>query len=302
MMNDRFDAQLRQHFVGTADERPAEGQLADLAQALAGTTQRHPISARLTWFSGRVGPIPSAGLRYGLVVLALVAAGVAVVILGGASKPSETVVVSPTHTALPTATPTEAPTALPPSADPQCIQFDSEGTYTANVGTLPVGVTVPGTASAPWMGERDHFFLLKAPCGSSGPLWFDAALVAHVYADACRWQSSSVEVPTAFDAAAALETQQGHDTAGPTDTRIGAFRATRLDFSVPTTFDDGTCDGGVITLWGDKIIVPGTTVQVYVAEVDGVTLVVTANYHTEDATPALLDEIDAILATLRVDM
>ena len=87
---------------------------------------------------------------------------------------------------------------------------------------------------------------------------------------------------------------------------LGPFRATRLDLSVPADFDDTTCDDGVLGLWetraGKRIIDPGTTIQVYVAEVDGVTLVVTAGYHPEDASPDLLAEIDSMLATLRVDI
>jgi hypothetical protein len=51
-----------------------------------------------------------------------------------------------------------------------------------------------------------------------------------------------------------------------------------------------------------RTIDPGTTVQVYVAEVDGVTLVLTAAYSTADATPDLLAEVDAIVASLRVDI
>lgn len=92
MMNDRFAAQLRQHLVDTADERPADGQLAALDARVAVTAQRHPLAARLTWFPGRIGPFPSAALRYGLVVLALVAAAVAVGILaGGRESPASTV-------------------------------------------------------------------------------------------------------------------------------------------------------------------------------------------------------------------
>lgn len=185
------------------------------------------------------------------------------------------------------------------------MQFDHEATYTANVGTLPVSITVPATTSSPWVGLPDEFELLNAPCEGSGPVWINAVLVAHVYADSCHWKDSSVEAPTVPEVVSQLQAQQGHDTSALTDTSVGAFRATRLDLSVPADFDATTCDDGVLGLWETRadmrIIVPGTTIQVYVAEVDGVTLVVTAGYHPEDATPDLLAEIDAMLATLRVD-
>jgi hypothetical protein len=131
---------------------------------------------------------------------------------------------------------------------------------------------------------------------------FRAALVAHIYGDACHWTSSTVDVPTAFEAAAELAKQEGHDTVGPAEAHLGPFRATRFEFSVPGDFSGETCDAGAIKLWADTVIVPGTTVQVYVAEVDGTTLVVTASYETAEATPALLDEIAAVLATLRIDI
>jgi hypothetical protein len=92
MMNDRFSAQLRQHLLQTADERAADGQLAAVVERVAVTGQRLPLVARWTGFPGRIGPFPSAALRYGLVALALVGAAMAVAILsGGTARPASTV-------------------------------------------------------------------------------------------------------------------------------------------------------------------------------------------------------------------
>jgi hypothetical protein len=91
MMNDRFSAELRRHLVETADERPAEGQLASVIDRVDATRQRHPVLARLTWAPGRVGPVPSSALRFGLVVLALalaIAAGALLAGGGGERRPS----------------------------------------------------------------------------------------------------------------------------------------------------------------------------------------------------------------------
>lgn len=85
-MNDRFSAQLRQYLLESADERPADGQLATVIDRVADTPQRHPVVARLTWLPGRVGPFPSTALRYGLVALALIAATAAAAMLGGGSN------------------------------------------------------------------------------------------------------------------------------------------------------------------------------------------------------------------------
>ncbi len=74
MMNDRFSAQLRQHLLTTADERPADGRLAAIVEGVAVTPQRHPLVARLPWFLGRIDPFPSAAMRYGLIAVALIIA------------------------------------------------------------------------------------------------------------------------------------------------------------------------------------------------------------------------------------
>ncbi|HVL54171.1 MAG TPA: hypothetical protein VM344_07895 [Vitreimonas sp.] len=90
-MNDRFAAQLRQHLLDTADERPAEGHLTALLERVAVTGQRHPLAARLTWVPGRIGPFPSAALRYGLVAAALVGAILSAALLVGGAPSGRTV-------------------------------------------------------------------------------------------------------------------------------------------------------------------------------------------------------------------
>jgi hypothetical protein len=196
------------------------------------------------------------------------------------------------------------PEATDPIALPECIEFDQEATYTANVGSLSVTVMVPGTPGAPWRAGQGDFSLRKANCadGVGLPL-IHAAVVDQVYSDACHWQGSAVETPTASDVVAALQVQQGHDTVGPIQTTLGPYAATRFDFSDPRDFDVGTCDrDGLpwVKVWGDEIIVRNGTKQVYVADVDGVALVVTVGYYPDEITTTGLDQIDAILATLRV--
>jgi hypothetical protein len=303
-MNDRFAAELRQHLLDTGDERPAPDQLATVLGSVAVMPQRRPLAAR--WMGS-----PGPAARYALIAVALIGALIAALLLGGGVGPT------PVPTASPAATTTPAPertaasgpvTPTPgPSADPaRCTQFDHEAAYSANIGGLPVSITVPATTSSPWAGLPDEFELRNAPCGERGSVWITADLVAHVYADACHWKSSSVEAPIAADVVSKIQAQAGHDTSGATATNVGFFRATRLDLSVPLASDTTTCDDGALGLWetraGMRTIDPGTTIQVYVTDVDSVTLVVTAGYRPEDSTQALLTEIDSILATLRVDM
>jgi len=82
MMNDKFSAELRRHLLDTANERPADGQLAAVIEGVATTRQRHPIVARLSWTPGRIGPLPSAVLRYGIIAAALIGAALAGALIG----------------------------------------------------------------------------------------------------------------------------------------------------------------------------------------------------------------------------
>jgi hypothetical protein len=83
-MTDRFDAQLRQHLLGTADERPAQDQLMLILHHVAVTKQRRPLVASRPGFPVRIGPFPAA-VRFGLIAVALVLAAMAGAILAGGS-------------------------------------------------------------------------------------------------------------------------------------------------------------------------------------------------------------------------
>jgi hypothetical protein len=86
MMNDRFAADLRRHLLGTASERPAEGQLAAVIAGVAVTRQRHPIVARLTWAPRRLSLFPSPAVRYGLILAGLVLTTLGAAILTGSGR------------------------------------------------------------------------------------------------------------------------------------------------------------------------------------------------------------------------
>jgi hypothetical protein len=91
MMNDRFSAQVRQHLLRTANERPADGQLAAVVEGVAVTAQRHSLTARLTWLPERISPFPSTALRFGLVAAALVGATMVAALLAGGGPSGRTV-------------------------------------------------------------------------------------------------------------------------------------------------------------------------------------------------------------------
>ncbi|HEX4896933.1 MAG TPA: hypothetical protein VFV53_01085, partial [Candidatus Limnocylindrales bacterium] len=97
-MSDRFSASLRQHLLDTANERPADGQLAAVLELVADTPQRHPLVVRLARFPGRIGPFPSTAVRWALIAGALLGAMTAAVILGGGGRPSASTVFEGTWT------------------------------------------------------------------------------------------------------------------------------------------------------------------------------------------------------------
>jgi hypothetical protein len=88
-MTDRFDAQLRQHLLGTAEERPAEGQLTSIVAQVGVTKQRRPLVGRLPGFPVRIGPFPAA-VRLGLIAVSLVLAAMAGAILATGGAPVST--------------------------------------------------------------------------------------------------------------------------------------------------------------------------------------------------------------------
>ena len=90
MTNEQFSGQLRQHLLGTADERMAEGQLASIVDRVAVTSQRSTLVARLPWFQGRVGSSQTSQLGWGLVALALIGAIFAGTVFVGGSAPRST--------------------------------------------------------------------------------------------------------------------------------------------------------------------------------------------------------------------
>ena len=88
MMNDRFATSLRRYLLETANERPADGQLAAVLDRVADTPQRHPLVDRLARFPERIGPFPPTALRWALIAAALLIAAAAVALLGsGRSGP-----------------------------------------------------------------------------------------------------------------------------------------------------------------------------------------------------------------------
>ena len=98
MMNDRFSVSLRRHLVETANERPADGQLAAVIDLVSVTPQQRRFVVRLAGLPARIAPLPSTTLRWGLIAAALLVTAAAVALLGGGIGPFRSTVFEGTWT------------------------------------------------------------------------------------------------------------------------------------------------------------------------------------------------------------
>lgn len=185
--------------------------------------------------------------------------------------------------------------SVPPSAVSGCLEMPG-GEYGFDVG----GVVALVTLSSSWHAVNHGFHHLEnAPCGSSGSMRVDLGLVTEVYADICHWMGTGVELgdPATTTAYSAL----GFDATRSTETTIAGYPAVRVDFSVPGDFDLNACDAQTFRLWGEgPAMDTGQSVTVLLLQVDGVPLGIAATRNA-DASPAQFAELEAIVASLRIE-
>ena len=134
--------------------------------------------------------------------------------------------------------------------------------------------------------------------------WF---VVTHVYEDACDSAGTLTEVGASADElVAALVAQRNTDIEGPHDMRIGGYPAQRLDIGIPADLDTSACryPGRLIQIWADApeinffALATDSSGSVYVTDVDGQRVVITATYGPE-ATDEDIAELEAIVASVR---
>ena len=298
-MNDKsgFDRAVAQWLDDGTDATPP-GVIDAVLLAARSTPQERDF--RIPWRTASMTYLRVAA------VIAIVAVGGVAALYAFGPGPNVGSGLTPDPTTQPTLPPTASPSQILGAPPSDCVDVWAEGgTYRATVGTLSVEATVP----AGWHGIRDQFFLLNAPCGLGGPLTLEVAPLSHVYTDACQWRGTSMEATTPAAVTEALAEQEGHETNGPTDVTIGGYPASKFEFTFPADIDRTRCDDG--TLWltprdpeglGLANIDPGTTMTVYVVDVDGSAVAVAARlWPPEDSTPAALAELNAIAASLRFE-
>jgi hypothetical protein len=212
-------------------------------------------------------------------------------------------------TSAPTSPPaTDAPAPAFPAfaADPAYTCDLLAGTYGGSFGDIRVTATTPTT----WHGLDDNFHAEDEGCGGGGGVRIEITVVSEVYPDICRWRGTGVDVQTPEAESAAFSESTQFDVVGPTDTEVGGFPARQYELTLPAGFDQSiSCSSGVVQFWRDAardegsgpwVLEPGA-ITVYFVEVGDVTLGVYAFKGEDWATPAMRDELDAVVASLRIE-
>jgi hypothetical protein len=218
-------------------------------------------------------------------------------------------------------TPRTAPSPSPSPATPTASPTDTPLT--------PAGPLEPGRYA--WAGP-DGRLTFEVPAGWTGDpsgllgggiskaadqpgelaLWtwaFDDYKVTHVYSDACLPPDTMREVGgTTTDLITGLEAQGSIDIE-VSDLTLAGVPAKRIDLTEPDGLDRATCRHGAegpLQIWADAIVnnyfalAPGTRGIAWVLDFDRGPLILVASYK-EDASPAGLAELDAIVASMQVE-
>jgi hypothetical protein len=207
----------------------------------------------------------------------------------------------------PEGTPAPPPSPRPAEGNPQCIDYRDGGTYAQSVDPLTVTATLPaGTENGWWGGRTDVFAAVSDTCLFSAAVELQVSGPIRLLGDAChRGDDSRVDIRSRAQAIEALSAD-GLDSSPPTEATLGGYAASMIELSVPEGFDL-QCVGEPLLLWYsgpglDATIEPGETVRVYLVDVDGLILGVTVTWSADDErVPAKMAELDAILASLRIE-
>jgi hypothetical protein len=172
-----------------------------------------------------------------------------------------------------------------------------------------VVLTVPATG---WVSNDWIMFKNLPGSSDSHVIALSTWTVGQLKADPCRWKAGTLDPPvgpTVGDLAAALVVQAGPIEATSSDVTLGGYRGKKVEFSIPSDFDDTSCDEGVYSRWeavsepgdwGGWIYGGGQREAVYILDVDGQRLVIdTMSLPAASATD--LAELDQIIASIRFE-
>lgn len=215
----------------------------------------------------------------------------------GISGPGQSPTSSPTL--IPTPTPIPTPIAIPEGGAPTSREA---GTYVISINDRPVTFSVP----AGWTSDQNFIYKpVEEPAMVLVTFW----TVTHIESDVCHADGPLVDVGTTVaELTNALLAQKGRVASPATDVTLGGHPAKRIEMTVPADLDISTCDGEFVKFWpaagpdesgGLCCVTAGTIDLIYIVDVAGPFMVVAR--HDPDASAADLAELDAVMASIRID-
>ena len=260
-----------------------------VAGAVLDQVETTPQRRSTPWLAWRDLFMSNNVVRVGLVAAALVIiAIVAINLLPGSPEPGGE----------PTPSPSAAASATPeatPSATASAYGMSVPG-ITGGQSTLTVP---PGWTRHGWYVANNDLFLSVWPVA-----------VENVYSDPCQWQSSLLDPPvgpTVDDLATALR-NQAMRAATVEDVTLGGYSGKVVHQSLPADLDFGACDRGIVGAWSEAgteepsrtLQGPGELDDVYILDVEGVRVVVTASWFPSSAA-ATVAELQGMLDSLTIE-
>jgi hypothetical protein len=208
-----------------------------------------------------------------------------------------------TPSATPSPTPGATTTPFAYSTEPVAVE---PGTYRIPKSAWSV-VDFTVTVPEGWTAQYGQCCLKHSDTPEE--IGFYAVVVDAIYPDACEGDAELMEVgPSVDDLAAALLQQPGPMASSPVDTTLGGYPASRIDLTVPDSFDLKACRlGGIgLQIWysppADKyfVLLPDGKASVYIVNVDGQRQVFLTQYRSATSGEELL-ELQAILDSIHIE-
>jgi predicted small secreted protein len=209
--------------------------------------------------------------------------------------------------------PSATPSPTPSYVDLSDGSLEAGTTYFINDSRVDGPRWVVLTVPAPGWVSNDWIMLKNLPGSSdSHVIALSAWTVGNLKADPCRWKAGTIDPPvgpTVGDLAAALVEQAGPIEATSSDATLGGYRGKKVESSIPSDFDDSSCDEGVYSRWeaasepgdwGGWIYGGGQREAVYILDVDGQRLVIDT-MSLPDASATDLAEFDQMIASIRFE-
>jgi hypothetical protein len=260
-----------------------------VAGAVLDQVETTPQRRSTPWLAWRNLFMNNNVVRVGLVAAAVViVAIVAINLLPGTPGPGG----EPTPS--PSAAESLAPGAAP-SATASAYGMSVPGT-SGGQSTL---IVPPGWTRNGWYIINNNVFLSVWPVA-----------VENVYSDPCHWQSSLLDPPvgpTVDELATALG-NQAMRAATVEDVTLGGYSGKVVHQSLPADLDFTTCDLGMVGAWSEAgteepsrtLQSPGELDDVYIVDVEGVRVVVTASWLPSSAA-ATVTELEGMLDSLTIE-